>query len=352
MRVISPLLKHLVYPGLAQAGYFQRGADVGPVVITYHGVMPPSYCSLNSELDGGLVPIDALRSQLALLRRQYRVISPKEYLDWRVGMGELPRKSILITCDDGLRNTTSMLSALSEAGVKCLFFATGFSTGDQPSMLWHEELCLTLLLAQREFSITLPSEKTFSSGPSTTRSVWWRLVGDLSTLAPATRRSYIDTIQERAGIEPPMWDKFLDSPGTRDRFLVVNRDELRSLVDAGHTVGAHSMTHPLLSRASDEVAWFEIAACREEFEAATRQRIWAFAYPFGTADSVTARDLEFAQRAGFQCAFLNTQDELCAGHYAIPRVHVTGQMSLAEFEAHVSGFHHRIRRRFRQQVGA
>jgi len=36
--------------------------------------------------------------------------------------------------------------------------------------------------------------------------------------------------------------------------------------------------------------------------------------------------------------------------FALPRVHVTADMSLAEFEAHVSGFYRNLRRRlFREE---
>ena len=352
MRVISPVLKHLVYPGLAQAGYFRRVVNPGPIVITYHGVMPANYDSVNSELDGSLVSIEGLRAQLALISQRYKIISPQQYLDFLLGRGELPRNSALLTCDDGLRNIHFMLPVLSEAGVKCLFFITGFSLEDQPAMLWHEELCLTFLLAERDFAFTLPHGQTVVADSATRRTLWWKLIGYLSEVNRATRRSYIDSIQERAGVKAAWREQFLALPGRRERFSVLGKDELRHLIDAGHTIGAHSMSHPLLSRASDNDARFEIVNSREELERAAGQPIWAFAYPFGNPGSATERDFQLAERAGFQCAFLNTEDELSAGSFAIPRVHVTREMSLAEFEAHVSGFHQRIRRRFRQQVGA
>ncbi len=352
MRLISPVLKHVVYPGLAQTGYFRRVANPGPIVITYHGVMPANYDSINSELDGGLVSIEALRAQLALINERYKIISPQQYLDFLLGNGELPRNSALLTCDDGLRNIHSMLPVLSEAGVKCLFFITGFSLENQPAMLWHEELCLTFLLAERDFAPPLPDGKTTFAGSARRRALWWKLIGDLSEVNTSARRRYLDSIQERAGVKSRWRENLLALPGMRERFSVVSKDELRHLIDAGHTIGAHSMSHPLLARASDEDAWFEIVKSREELERAIGQEIWAFAYPFGNPGSATPRDLHLAERAGFQCAFLNTEDELSAGSFAIPRVHVTGEMSLAEFEAHVSGFHQRIRRCFRQRVGA
>lgn len=352
MRVISPLLKHVIYPGLAQSGYFQREADQEPVVITYHGVLPPDYSSLDRELDGSLVSIEALRSQLALLHRQYRIISPQQYLDWRLRRGELPPKSVLITCDDGLRNLKYMLPVLSEANVKCLFFATGLSAQDHAAMLWHEELRLILLLALSDFSAALPRGNRSQVMASKRKPGWWELVEDLSAFDAGARQTFIENIREHAGIERSMWRDLFDRPGMEDRFLVVGKNELGSLIKFGHTVGAHSLSHPLLSRSSDDAAWLEIAKSCAALEVATKQRIWAFAYPFGTADSISARDIGLVKGAGLECAFLNEQDEHSGDNYAIPRVHITRKMTLAEFQAHVSGFHHRLRRRFRQQVGA
>jgi hypothetical protein len=76
--------------------------------------------------------------------------------------------------------------------------------------------------------------------------------------------------------------------------------------------------------------------------------IWALAYPFGDAGSITQREQEMAERAGFKCAFLNFGGGLGAGNppFALPRVHVTGDMGLAEFEAHISGFHRSLRGHF------
>jgi hypothetical protein len=56
--------------------------------------------------------------------------------------------------------------------------------------------------------------------------------------------------------------------------------------------------------------------------------------------------LEMPQRAGYEAAFLNYGGGLGTDmpRYALPRIHVTAQMNLAEFEAHVSGFYARARR--------
>jgi hypothetical protein len=72
--------------------------------------------------------------------------------------------------------------------------------------------------------------------------------------------------------------------------------------------------------------------------------------------------LRLAEQAGFRCAFMNVGGGFGAkinhwkinhpkvsgakiNRFALPRVHVTADMSLFEFEAHISGFYRSLRKR-------
>ena len=66
MRLISPALRHFIYPALAKSGYLRRRNGVGPTVVTYHGVLPAGYRMVDAVLDGNLVSTNTLRCQLQL----------------------------------------------------------------------------------------------------------------------------------------------------------------------------------------------------------------------------------------------------------------------------------------------
>jgi len=57
--------------------------------------------------------------------------------------------------------------------------------------------------------------------------------------------------------------------------------------------------------------------------------------------------LRLGEQAGFRCAFMNTGGGFGAkiNRFAVPRVHVTADMSLFEFEAHISGCYRSLRKR-------
>ena len=113
----------------------------------------------------------------------------------------------------------------------------------------------------------------------------------------------------------------------------------------------------MLSQLLPELAYDEISESRMRLESALQRTVWAFAYPFGDPQSVTPQVLAMARRPGMQAAFLNFGGGLDTDlpPYALPRVHVTAGMSLAEFEAHVSGFYARLQRLrgpWREKCGA
>ena len=349
MKFVSPLLKHAVYPGLAKMGYLRRRGDAGPAIVTYHGILPQGYKTFDSDLDGGLVTAETFRRQLQLLSRQYNVISPAEFMAWCEGKHELPPRAVLLTCDDDLRNTlTEMVPILQEERLSCLFFVTGSSLSEVPAMLWCEELYLMLLEAREEIALDLAHGEfvAHSVNVPEKRRLWWDLVKYLSRYNTGARRSLLDDTRIQLRL-PTDWSTALLTDPLRRRFLMLNRVELRALVDAGMDVGAHTLTHSVLSQLSAEEAWCEISGSRNKLEEAIGRPVWALAYPFGDAASVTEREREMAERAGFTCAFVNSGGGLGAQlpRFALPRVHVTSTMNLGEFEAHVSGFYRLLRER-------
>jgi peptidoglycan/xylan/chitin deacetylase (PgdA/CDA1 family) len=348
MRIVSPFLKRVVYPSLSATGVLHRTAPPGLAVVTYHGVLPEEYEPVDSEFDGNLVSKEALRQQLRLLRSRYNVISPEVALEWLKG-SELAPRAVLLTCDDGLLNhLTDMLPVLQEEGVKCLFFVTAASAGEERKTLWYEDLFLIF--------ISMP-EGTFDFSRGTIeirgelrsrqqrRSIWWNSVQRLSQMDAEARNDFVASIRER--IDTRSFRGFDGTdPVARRRFGLMTCPELRQLSAAGMTIGAHTVSHPVLSQMPPELAFAEIAESRTRLESALQRNLWAFAYPFGDPQSVTPQVLTFPQRAGFEAAFLNFGGGLGTAlpPFALPRIHVTSETTLSELDAHVSGFYGRLRR--------
>jgi len=348
MKIISSVLRRAVYPSMAAAGIFRRTRAAGLATVTYHGVLPPGYEPIDAALDGNLITAETLRRQLCLLKKSYNVISPEDFLAWREGRFALPERAVLLTCDDGLLNClTDMLPVLQKAGLRCLFFITGASVLETRSTLWYEDLFLALLRAPAAgFEVSFEGVLLVGELGSREqrRSIWWRTVKQLSQFTADERRKFLRIVQSNIEAER---EPILQGSIASRRFELMTLPELRQLTSAGMTIGAHTESHPMLSQASQQLLRDEVLGCKTKLESALGKPVWAQAYPFGDPESVNSSVLQITQEAGFKAAFVNFGGGLGADlpPFALPRVHVTAKMGLAEFEAQISGFHTRWQRR-------
>jgi hypothetical protein len=241
-----------------------------------------------------------------------------------------------------------MVPVLQEENLSCLFFVLGISARQASQRLWYEDLYLLLLAAPcGTFPFETLGMTVELKERRQRRRVWGDLLKRLSPFAHSERSRFIDAARVQFGLGKE-WDaEFRNQEAQRRRFSLLNVDQLRQLADRGMCVGSHTVSHPMLSQQSSELAWKEISESKSTLESALGTQVWAMAYPFGDSISVTSREWQLAEQAGFACAFMNVGGGFGAPlpRFALPRVHVTADMGLAEFEAHVSGFHNALRAR-------
>jgi peptidoglycan/xylan/chitin deacetylase (PgdA/CDA1 family) len=345
MRLVSPLLKHAVYPALHHTGCLDRITPIGACsVVNYHGVVPADHSTEDIFLDGNLVRPEVFRQQLQFLKSHYDVIHPDDFHAWiekGIEQGKpLPPRAVLITCDDGLLNTfTDMLPLLQSEGVSCLFLVTAASCGNEPGMLWYEELYH--LMRTRPLTgvdLQLPNEEGIESPSISFQARWWSAIRQASRLDARTRTDWMTKVRAKCGATQPL--------RSEKRCRLLNITELKQLADAGMSIGAHTVSHPILSLCSEEEARSEIQESKFTLERALGRPIWAFAYPFGNPATMGERELRLASAAGFACAFLNVEywGSEPANPFALPRTHVTSNTTLPELAAHLSGLHSRLQR--------
>lgn len=110
---------------------------------------------------------------------------------------------------------------------------------------------------------------------------------------------------------------YLETPG------YIQKDELRQLSkDSLCTIGAHTMTHPMLRKISN--SYEEIVESKRKLENIIGRKIKYFAYPYGRPSSVSCKVTKFAKKAGFDMAFgtvlLPINDTSKRFKYYLPRV--------------------------------
>jgi peptidoglycan/xylan/chitin deacetylase (PgdA/CDA1 family) len=92
---------------------------------------------------------------------------------------------------------------------------------------------------------------------------------------------------------------------------------LREIAEHGVEIGSHTVSHPHLTRLSDEELDHELRDSRTRIEDELRRPARLLAYPYGEHD---ARVQDAARRAGYAAAFAQWPGSSLRNDYALPRV--------------------------------
>jgi peptidoglycan/xylan/chitin deacetylase (PgdA/CDA1 family) len=99
---------------------------------------------------------------------------------------------------------------------------------------------------------------------------------------------------------PAWWDTKVEDKSAYGEELVATADALRSLLSERVQLGAHSLTHPHLSRLRLEDARREIAGCRAHMRDIFGIDIQTFAFPYGEHDAAL---VALCREAGYERVF-------------------------------------------------
>ncbi len=99
--------------------------------------------------------------------------------------------------------------------------------------------------------------------------------------------------------------EFLDHDSRHEPARLMSWDEIRVLESMGIAIGAHTLSHPRLSRLMESQQREEIAGCAAMLAEQLNHPIEAFAYPFGSALDYDERSVRIVRETGFSYACSN-----------------------------------------------
>jgi peptidoglycan/xylan/chitin deacetylase (PgdA/CDA1 family) len=103
-------------------------------------------------------------------------------------------------------------------------------------------------------------------------------------------------------------------------------EQLHALVEAGHQVGSHGMTHRFLPDLDEQDCLQELSASKQEIEKRLGISVESVSFPGGRYG---ARELAFARRAGYRQCYSSVPGRLQEKAFCQPRVAVRAQTSEA-----------------------
>jgi peptidoglycan/xylan/chitin deacetylase (PgdA/CDA1 family) len=279
--------------------------------------------------------------QMQILREVRRPLSMQQFVDG-LRLGNLPERAVAVTFDDGyVDNLVNAKPTLERYGIPAtIFLATG-EIG-QRHEYWWDELARLILQSKNEIHSAvficgerIPITLESRDGPAAIGESWrasepprrdseqlyLSLWGRLRILTPAGRENVLGQLRMifNSGAPDP-WD------------FPMSKDDVRTLRDGGtFSVGAHTVSHPMLSSLPPEERAQEIRQSRTDCEALVGVPIEGFAYPYGDCDPAIQG---IVSDAGYRWACSTRSDRVRSANFdpfELPRMQV-GDWNAVQFE--------------------
>ncbi|HRE15882.1 MAG TPA: polysaccharide deacetylase family protein [Rhodocyclaceae bacterium] len=278
----------------------------GVCILNYHRVLPAPDPLLDQDPD-----LATFRWQMHLLARYFNVLPLHEAVA-ALASGKIPPRAVSITFDDGYRSTHDLaLPILQEFGLPATVFVTSGYVGK--ANMWNDRI----VEAVRNFPGECIDLQAHGLGllPCTTlteRQQAAKLLTRAAKYLPqAAREALAQTLEPAAG-------------STQRQALMLTPAMLSWLVECGIEIGAHTVSHPILSKVDDDSALREMRESKQQLEEITGQPVRFFAYPNGKAGiDFDERHMNMAKELGFSAAFASSTNAATRRHdpYQIPRCH-------------------------------
>jgi peptidoglycan/xylan/chitin deacetylase (PgdA/CDA1 family) len=321
--------KDVLLAGLNAAGCFALCRALNHhrgVVVTFHRFG-----------DGdGRTPAAVFDAQVGYLREHYRVVPVSELWARLRGGGRDARRLAAVTIDDGYRDCHDVaLPILRRHGVPATVFVTTAFVGGR-IWLWTDKLrYLARAAADGTWDLRIGDRSVRTSWTTPVEAVRaaHMVIACLKTVGDAERERIVDRAAAQLGMAVP------ERP-TAD-FAAMTWDDVRRLESCSVEIGAHTVTHPVLTQVGSKRLKFELLDARDELSRELRHSVDTFCYPNGDHDPSIRRAVA---DAGYTCAVTTAAGLNGAGAdpFALRRVHtapdllrfVQGTCVFEELKAH------------------
>ena len=318
------LKMHLVSSLLSVVNGFPFKQIYGGVghILMFHRVMPASNAPrlfANSYLE---VSPEFLEDTILYYKsHNYKFISMDDLLPHIRQRN--PEPFVVFTFDDGFKdNLEHAYPVFKKHHVPfTIYITTDFP--EHKAILWWNHL-ETLVLAHSSLGISLNDHQhSFTCESNEDKNATFKAIagliktGSFSELNERlTQIFHPYDIDPFSGIEhlALSWDEILDLHSTEEAII-----------------GAHTVTHPALSTLPDDLAFQEMRRSKQLIEEKLVSPVKHFAFPFGGPTEIGPREIQFAEKIGFETAVTTFSSNVHKAHhsfpYSLPRIAVGMSMN-------------------------
>lgn len=254
-------------------------------ILIFHRVLPQPDPLAPDEPDA-----TAFEEQMRWVRNWFNVLPLAEAVE-QLYTATLPPRALAITFDDGYADNADLAAPILERlGLTATFFVTtGFLSG---GCMWNDRIIEAIRqFPEGRLDLTAIGHGVADVGsPQARRQAIAELLNGIKHLAPAERQAAVETVVAAAGAA--------SAPS-----LMMNAAQVRRLGSLGMDVGAHTVSHPILTRLEPASARQEILQSKRHLEELLDRPVRLFAYPNGVPrQDYMAEHVRMVRDAGFAAA--------------------------------------------------
>lgn len=308
---LKKLLYGLSYQSGLSKSLFQHKEHEGKLILTYHNILPAATLTpfFTNNVD---VATDTFEFQIKSLLEKFRIQPAEEIID-------PAKKGIYLSFDDGMLNQIEIVEPiLNKHGITAMFAICSGLVQNEIEFTWRDEIFL-MLKSLLNIKFIVPDLPTISGQEIT--------VANLNTAAAALTEfiqvnnkmdnvyGYLDEVLSMNNLSFKR-DSFLEL-----RYSPMNIMDVKYLKNQGHLISSHTNTHRKLSMLSETELRKELDISKEYFtkEIGDCDNL---VYPYGTSDEVNNKVRDFADKAGYKHAFLNTMKDFKNDDLLVPRINM------------------------------
>lgn len=271
------------------------------------------------------ITVEEFEYQIHYLSQRYEFISLERLIQFIRSKETLSQRSVVITFDDGYKdNHTYAYPILKRYNVPATIFLTSghINTG---ALFWWDKVGYVV------FNTALESLDLSQLGAYSLRSTKDRLraisniTAKINELSEEQKKLALGKLEILAGISVP---------SDLGKQLILSWDEVREMSENGISFGAHSVTHPILTKVSLEEANEQIIKSKQLIEKELGQDIKAFSYPNGAPGDYNDNIKRILYEQGFTCAVAGMPPrtvDLKDDVYEIGRIWAAGNFDVFKF---------------------
>lgn len=273
--IVRYVIRQIILTVLSTSGiynYFRRKHRDKVRIMLYHDIISDEL-DLQSDYNyNTTITRSRFAQQVKYICKHYTPITLNEFIEWKTQNKELPHNPVLFTFDDGHANLYHhAIPILNQYNIKGVFFIKSNSFGK---------------IEQNYCERFLSYASSYKEG---------RQKYDLFRSSKFEQQISLIQQVEKDNIHHDL---------NKEKYLHLNINECRFLLQNGHSLASHSVHHYILSSLNDKDSMAEIQQSKQQLEQLLEIPISCFAYPFGDPrHDFSEREKSYLKKAGYIMGF-------------------------------------------------